>query len=141
MLNLDEGMHDLYFSFSSKAKKIPRNMSVSRRDLHPDSTMDVEGARSPEEEVIQKCDEMWEDMKECQGRLSLAGTETLTDSNAQLSLLMMQVKCLTAKLGHWRKETPEIPNVETRPGAAAPHPSGAEGQAAGRPGKGAAVVA
>nr|KAF6440084.1 centromere protein K [Rousettus aegyptiacus] len=51
---------------------------------------------------------MWKDMEECQNKLSLVGAETLTDSNAQLSLLIMQVKCLTAELSQWQKETPEI---------------------------------
>uniref|UniRef100_A0A8C5KW15 Centromere protein K n=1 Tax=Jaculus jaculus TaxID=51337 RepID=A0A8C5KW15_JACJA len=44
----------------------------------------------------------------CQNKLSLFGTETLTNSNAQLSLLIMQVKCLTAELGQWHKKTLEI---------------------------------
>uniref|UniRef100_A0A8C3VRW8 Centromere protein K n=1 Tax=Catagonus wagneri TaxID=51154 RepID=A0A8C3VRW8_9CETA len=51
---------------------------------------------------------MWKDMEECQNKLSLVGTETLTDSNAQLSLLIMQVKCLTAELSQWQRETPEM---------------------------------
>uniref|UniRef100_A0A2R8PEU4 Centromere protein K n=1 Tax=Callithrix jacchus TaxID=9483 RepID=A0A2R8PEU4_CALJA len=51
---------------------------------------------------------MWKDMEECQNKLSLTGTETLTDSNAKLSLLIMQVKCLTAELSQWQKKTPEI---------------------------------
>lgn len=36
-------------------------------------------------------------MEECQNQLSLLGTETLTDSNAQLSLLTLQVKYLTTE--------------------------------------------
>uniref|UniRef100_A0A8C0PVF0 Centromere protein K n=1 Tax=Canis lupus familiaris TaxID=9615 RepID=A0A8C0PVF0_CANLF len=51
---------------------------------------------------------MWKDMEGCQKKLSLVGTETLTDSNAQLSLLIMQAKCLTAELSQWQKESPEI---------------------------------
>uniref|UniRef100_A0A8C8YSW0 Centromere protein K n=1 Tax=Prolemur simus TaxID=1328070 RepID=A0A8C8YSW0_PROSS len=51
---------------------------------------------------------IWKDMEEYQNKLSLTGTKTLTDSNAQLSLLIMQVKCLTAELRQWQKETPEI---------------------------------
>uniref|UniRef100_A0A2K5Q7Z2 Centromere protein K n=1 Tax=Cebus imitator TaxID=2715852 RepID=A0A2K5Q7Z2_CEBIM len=51
---------------------------------------------------------MWKDMEECQNKLSLTGTETLTDLNAKLSLLIMQVKCLTAELSQWQKKTPEI---------------------------------
>lgn len=37
-------------------------------------------------------------VEECQNKLSLLGTETLTDSDAQLLLLLMQVKCLLAEL-------------------------------------------
>uniref|UniRef100_A0A2K6UX67 Centromere protein K n=1 Tax=Saimiri boliviensis boliviensis TaxID=39432 RepID=A0A2K6UX67_SAIBB len=51
---------------------------------------------------------MWKDMEECQNKLSLTGTETLTDVNAKLSLLIMQVKCLTAELSQWQKKKPEI---------------------------------
>uniref|UniRef100_A0A7N5KCP2 Centromere protein K n=1 Tax=Ailuropoda melanoleuca TaxID=9646 RepID=A0A7N5KCP2_AILME len=51
---------------------------------------------------------MWKDMEEYQKKLSLVGTETLTDSNAQLSLLIMQAKCLTAELNQWQRESPEI---------------------------------
>ncbi|ELK11392.1 centromere protein K isoform X1 [Pteropus alecto] len=83
-------------------------MSVRQQDLDPDSTTDIEDVADTKEELIKKCEEMWKDMEECQNKLSLVGTETLTDSNAQLSLLIMQVKCLTAELSQWQKETPEI---------------------------------
>ncbi|XP_008047969.1 centromere protein K [Carlito syrichta] len=83
-------------------------MSMDQQDLDPDSTTDVEDVINTEEELIKECEEMWKDMEECQNKLSLIGTETLTDSNAQLSLLIMQVKCLTAELSQWQKETPEI---------------------------------
>lgn len=81
---------------------------MNQQDLRPDSTTDVEDFQSSEENLIQKCDEMWKDMKECQTRLSLVAPETLTDSNAQLSLSMMQMKYLAAELSLWQKETPEI---------------------------------
>ncbi|KAM8811918.1 centromere protein K [Rhynchonycteris naso] len=83
-------------------------MSTSNQDLDPDSTTDVEDVTDAKEELIKKCEEIWKDMEECQNKLSLIETETLTDSNAQLSLLIMQVKCLTAELSQWQKETPEI---------------------------------
>ncbi|XP_004678323.1 PREDICTED: centromere protein K [Condylura cristata] len=83
-------------------------MSVNQQDLDPDSTTDVEDVRDVEEELIKECEGMWKDMEECQNKLSLVGTETLNDSNSQLSLLIMQVKCLTAELSQWQKETPEI---------------------------------
>uniref|UniRef100_A0A8C9PHU5 Centromere protein K n=1 Tax=Spermophilus dauricus TaxID=99837 RepID=A0A8C9PHU5_SPEDA len=94
--------------FSYKAKKNTIYMSVSQQDLDPDSTTDVEVVTDTEEELIKECEEIWKDMGECQNKLSLTGTETLTNSNAQLSLLIMQVKCLTAELSQWHKETPEI---------------------------------
>ncbi|GAB5566911.1 centromere protein K isoform X1 [Prionailurus iriomotensis] len=81
-------------------------MSVNQQDLDPDSSTDMEDVTNAEEELIKECDEMWKDMGE--KKLSLVGTETLTDSNAQLSLLIMQVKCLTAELSQWQKENPEI---------------------------------
>nr|XP_051685867.1 centromere protein K-like [Oryctolagus cuniculus] len=82
-------------------------MSVNQQSLDADSTTDVEVITDTEEELIKECEEMWKEMEECQNKLSLIGTETLTDSNAQLSLLIMQVKCLTAELSV-QKETPEI---------------------------------
>ncbi|KAI5144211.1 Centromere Protein K [Manis pentadactyla] len=91
-----------------KTTKITRHMSVNQQDLDPDSTTDVEDVTDAEKELIKKCEEMWKDMEECQNKLSLVGTETPTNSNAQLSLLIMQVKCLTAELTQWQKETPEI---------------------------------
>ncbi|KAM6157049.1 centromere protein K isoform 2-T2 [Erethizon dorsatum] len=80
---------------------------MNRQELDPDSTTDMEVADT-EEELIKECEEMWKDMEECQNKLLLIGTETLSNSNAQLSLLIMQVKCLTAELSQWHKETPEI---------------------------------
>ncbi|PNI41057.1 CENPK isoform 8 [Pan troglodytes] len=86
---------------------------MNQEDLDPDSTTDVGDVTNTEEELIRECEEMWKDMEECQNKLSLIGTETLTDSNAQLSLLIMQVKCLTAELSQWQKKTPEtIPLTE-----------------------------
>ncbi|XP_011541840.1 centromere protein K isoform X4 [Homo sapiens] len=88
-------------------------MTLFQEDLDPDSTTDVGDVTNTEEELIRECEEMWKDMEECQNKLSLIGTETLTDSNAQLSLLIMQVKCLTAELSQWQKKTPEtIPLTE-----------------------------
>uniref|UniRef100_A0A8C0LDJ3 Centromere protein K n=1 Tax=Canis lupus dingo TaxID=286419 RepID=A0A8C0LDJ3_CANLU len=82
-------------------------MSVNQQDLDPDSTTDMEDITDAEEKLIKECEELWKDMEGCQKKLSLVGTETLTDSNAQLSLLIMQAKCLTAELSQWQKESPE----------------------------------
>ncbi|XP_012639538.1 centromere protein K isoform X1 [Microcebus murinus] len=83
-------------------------MSVNKQALDSDSTTDVGDITDTEEELVKECEEIWKDMEEYQNKLSLIGTKTLTDSNAQLSLLIMQVKCLTAELRQWQKETPEI---------------------------------
>ncbi|XP_006982810.1 centromere protein K [Peromyscus maniculatus bairdii] len=83
-------------------------MSENQLELDPDLTTDMEVGIDPEEELIKQCEEMWKDMEECQNKLLLTGTETLTNSNAQLSLLIMQMKCLTAELDQWNKRTPEI---------------------------------
>ncbi|XP_063114327.1 centromere protein K isoform X2 [Cavia porcellus] len=80
---------------------------MNQQKLDPDSTTDME-VNNTEEELVKECEEMWEDLEECQNKLSLIGTETLSNSNAQLSLLIMQVKCLTAELSQWHKETTEI---------------------------------
>uniref|UniRef100_A0A8C8U4K1 Centromere protein K n=1 Tax=Peromyscus maniculatus bairdii TaxID=230844 RepID=A0A8C8U4K1_PERMB len=82
-------------------------MSENQLELDPDLTTDMEVGIDPEEELIKQCEEMWKDMEECQNKLLLTGTETLTNSNAQLSLLIMQMKCLTAELDQWNKRTPE----------------------------------
>ncbi|XP_021098610.1 centromere protein K isoform X2 [Heterocephalus glaber] len=81
---------------------------MNQQGLDPGSTTDMEVVTDIEEELIKACEEMWKDMEECQNKLSLIGAETLSNSNAQLSLLIMQVKCLTAELSQWHKETPEI---------------------------------
>ncbi|XP_029399915.1 centromere protein K isoform X2 [Mus pahari] len=78
------------------------------QEVHPVTITDVEAVIDTEEELIKECEEMWKDMEDCQNKLSLIGTETLTHSDAQLSLLIMQVKCLTAELGQWNKRKPEI---------------------------------
>ncbi|XP_048224348.1 centromere protein K-like [Perognathus longimembris pacificus] len=83
-------------------------MSVVEQDLDPDSTTGTEFVIDSEEERIKECEEMWKDMENCQYKWSLIGTETLTNSNAQLSLLMMQVECLTSELKQWQSETPEV---------------------------------
>lgn len=57
-------MNIFYLSFSYKAKKITRHMSVRQQDLDPDSTTDIEDVADTKEELIKKCEEMWKDMEE-----------------------------------------------------------------------------
>lgn len=83
-------------------------MSENQQEVDPDTITDVEAVIDTEEELIKECEEMWKDMEDCQNKLSLIGTETLTNADAQLSLLIMQMKCLTAELGQWKKRKPEI---------------------------------
>ncbi|XP_006899428.1 PREDICTED: centromere protein K [Elephantulus edwardii] len=83
-------------------------MSMNQQDLDPGSVTDVSDATDAEKGLIEECEEIWKEMEEYQNKFSLVGTDTLTDSNAQLSLLIMQTKCLTAELSHWQKETPKI---------------------------------
>nr|XP_044994874.1 centromere protein K isoform X2 [Jaculus jaculus] len=64
-------------------------MSVVQQDLDLDSSEGVEVSVDTEEELMKECEEMWDDME-------------------KLSLLIMQVKCLTAELGQWHKKTLEI---------------------------------
>ncbi|XP_021505072.1 centromere protein K isoform X2 [Meriones unguiculatus] len=86
-------------------------MSQNQQELDSDITTDGDVVIDNEEELIKQCEEIWKDMEECQNKLSLTGTETLTNSNAQLSLLIMQMKCLTAELGQWNKRTPELTHL------------------------------
>ncbi|XP_012873721.1 PREDICTED: LOW QUALITY PROTEIN: centromere protein K-like [Dipodomys ordii] len=83
-------------------------MSEVEQDLDPDSTTGTEFVIDSEEELIKECEELWKDMENCPNKWLLIGTETLTNSNAQLSLLMMQAKCLTAEFKQWQNETPEV---------------------------------
>ncbi|KAB1257176.1 Centromere protein K [Camelus dromedarius] len=77
-----------------------------RQDLDADCATVVEDATDAEE-LTKECEEIWNDLEECQSKLSLVGTETFTDSSAQL-LLVMPVKCLTIGVSQWQKETPEL---------------------------------
>lgn len=90
-------------------------MSENKQELHPDTITDVEAVIDTEEELIKECEEMWKDMEDCQNKLSLIGTETLTNADAQLSLLIMQMKCLTAELGQWKKRKPESKTLSNSP--------------------------
>ncbi|KAM4875829.1 centromere protein K isoform 3-T4 [Thomomys bottae] len=94
--------------FPIRQRKITKDMSVVEQDQDPDSTTGTDFVMDSEEELLKECEEMWKDMENCQNKWSLIGTETLNNSNAQLSLLMMQVKCLTAELKHWQNEKPEV---------------------------------
>ncbi|XP_028927344.1 centromere protein K [Ornithorhynchus anatinus] len=90
------------------AERLAKHMSVYQQDLAPDITTDASYAAEAKEALINECEELWKQMEECQNKLSSLGPETLTDSDAQLSLLIMRVKGLTAERNQWQKRTPEI---------------------------------
>lgn len=61
----------------------------------------MEDSTDAGEELTGGCKETQNDLKECQNKLSLVGTET------QLPLSIMQVKYLPRELSQWQKLTPE----------------------------------
>ncbi|KAM6328362.1 centromere protein K isoform 2-T2 [Alca torda] len=65
------------------------------------------------EELLNECESIWKHIEECQSKLMLLGTETLVQSDAKLSLLMMRVKALTAEYNQWQKRSPEV--ISTNP--------------------------
>ncbi|XP_038621720.1 centromere protein K isoform X2 [Tachyglossus aculeatus] len=92
------------------AERLAKRMSVYQQELAPDITANAKYAADAKEALINECEELWKQMEECQNKLSSLGPETLTDSDAQLSLLILRVKGLTAERNQWQKRTPEIPN-------------------------------
>ncbi|KAM4708894.1 centromere protein K isoform 2-T2 [Discoglossus pictus] len=88
-------------------EKLARHMSTYQHELPP-KISSTESSEDAKEELVQQCEEIWKQMEECQSRLSLAGTETLPESDVQLYLRMMKVKALTAEYNQWQNRTPEI---------------------------------
>ncbi|NXB35368.1 CENPK protein, partial [Eulacestoma nigropectus] len=60
------------------------------------------------EELLEECESIWKQMEECQSKLMLLGTDTLLQSDAKLSLLMLQWKALTVDYRQWQARNPEI---------------------------------
>nr|XP_044994875.1 centromere protein K isoform X3 [Jaculus jaculus] len=73
-------------------------MSVVQQDLDLDSSEGVEVSVDTEEELMKECEEMWDDMEKCQNKLSLFGTETLTNSNAQFQKLRQDLEMVLTTL-------------------------------------------
>ncbi|XP_009951430.1 PREDICTED: centromere protein K, partial [Leptosomus discolor] len=65
------------------------------------------------EELLDECESIWKQMEECQSKTMLLGTETLLKSDVKLSLLMAQLKALTAEHKQWQKTSPEL--ISTNP--------------------------
>ncbi|XP_025892621.1 centromere protein K isoform X2 [Nothoprocta perdicaria] len=94
------------------AEKLPEQMP----DHQPSPAEIVNESMSrvdAKEELLDECESIWKQMEECQSKLTLLGTETLPESDAKLSLLMMRVKALTAEYNLWQKRSPEI--ISTNP--------------------------
>ncbi|XP_030049046.1 centromere protein K isoform X2 [Microcaecilia unicolor] len=91
-----------------EAEKLAKHMSLYQHDIAPDITPHARCSVDAVEELLDECDKKWKQMEEFQNRLTLLGTETLSESDAQLTLLMMQVKALTAECNQWQKRSPEL---------------------------------
>ncbi|XP_058682184.1 centromere protein K isoform X2 [Poecile atricapillus] len=73
------------------------------------------GPVDAKEELLGECESIWKQMEECQSKLMLLGTETLLQSDAKLSLLMLRWKALTVDSHQWQVRNPEI--ISTNPDA------------------------
>nr|XP_048707863.1 centromere protein K isoform X1 [Caretta caretta] len=96
-----------------EAEKLAKHMLSYQHDLAPTITSNIVCSTDAKEELLDECEEIWRQMEECQSKLMLLGIETLPESDAQLSLLMMRVKALTAEYNQWQKRSPEI--ISTNP--------------------------
>ncbi|KFO54102.1 Centromere protein K, partial [Corvus brachyrhynchos] len=65
------------------------------------------------EELVEECESIWKQMEECQSKLMLLGTDTLLQSDAKLSLLMLRWKTLTVDYLWWQSRNPEV--ISTNP--------------------------
>uniref|UniRef100_A0A8B9PXR1 Centromere protein K n=1 Tax=Apteryx owenii TaxID=8824 RepID=A0A8B9PXR1_APTOW len=97
---------------AAMAEKLPEQMS-DYQHVPPEIVNESVGHADAKEELLDECESIWRQMEECQSKLTLLGTETLPESDAKLSLLMMRVKALTAEYNQWQKRSPEI--ISTNP--------------------------
>ncbi|NXS89918.1 CENPK protein, partial [Erpornis zantholeuca] len=65
------------------------------------------------EELLEECESVWKQMEECQNKLMFLGTDTLLQSDAKLSLLILRWKALTVDYRQWQVRNPEI--ISTNP--------------------------
>ncbi|KAM3939150.1 centromere protein K [Leptodactylus fuscus] len=97
MDNLDELLKE--------TEHLARHMSSYQQDLPPDLlTSSMKGS----EELVQRCEEIWAQIGQCQNQIMVMEPEVLPDSDVQLFLLMMKVKALTAEHEQWQETSPEI---------------------------------
>ncbi|XP_053557306.1 centromere protein K [Bombina bombina] len=91
-----------------EAENLARYMSTYQHVLPPDIHSNTHTSEDAKEQLLQQCEDTWNQMEECQNQLALLGTEALPESNVQLYLMMMKVKALTAEYNQWLKRSPEI---------------------------------
>ncbi|NXI78930.1 CENPK protein, partial [Rhipidura dahli] len=66
------------------------------------------GPVAAKEELLEECESIWKQMEECKSKLMLLGTDTLLQSDAKFSLLMLRWKALTVDYRQWQARNPEI---------------------------------
>ncbi|KAM8985216.1 centromere protein K isoform 1-T1 [Ara ararauna] len=84
-------------------------MAESLQEIPDDSVYYADA----KEEILDECETVWKQMKECQSKLKFLETETLPKSNAKFSLSIMHMKALTAEYNQWQKRSPEM--ISTNP--------------------------
>ncbi|XP_040277271.1 centromere protein K [Bufo bufo] len=88
-----------------ETEHLARHMSTYQHEVPPDLlTTGMQGS----EELLQRCEEIWAQIGQCQNQLMVMEPETLPDSDVQLFLLMMKAKALTVEYEQWQGTSPEI---------------------------------
>ncbi|XP_029432131.1 centromere protein K isoform X5 [Rhinatrema bivittatum] len=67
-----------------ETEKLAKHMSLYQHDIAPDITSHARCSADAVEELIDQCDEKWRHMEKLQNKLTLLGTETVAESDAQL---------------------------------------------------------
>ncbi|XP_027301880.1 centromere protein K isoform X1 [Anas platyrhynchos] len=88
-----------------------RGSGGSRGAMTEEST--ASGAVDAREELLNECESIWSQMEECQSKITLKRAEPLTESDAEISLLMMRMKALTVEFSQWQIRSPEL--ISTNP--------------------------
>nr|DBA23537.1 TPA: hypothetical protein GDO54_014444 [Pyxicephalus adspersus] len=83
-------------------------MSSYQHELPPDLDYDANVSEEAKNQLIQECEDLWTEMKECQKKLMVLDAEKLPESDVQLNLQMLKVKALTAEYELWQNKTPDI---------------------------------
>ncbi|XP_026504898.1 centromere protein K [Terrapene carolina triunguis] len=98
-----------------EAEKLAKHMSSYQHDLAPTITSNTVYSIDAKEELLDECEEIWRQMeKYFNPKLTGLGVFHLPlQRGAQLSLLMVRVKALTAEYNQWQKRSPEI--ISTNP--------------------------